>query len=191
LEYAEQHNIAVNTLIYQHFPSFTADDFNEYKLPVSVGRKVLQKQFSNPDKDSRGAWMAVSLLSTSLKANPDFNFDIINPLTKQVYQRNGKTWKYSKEHIEILDADNRIIWSTRKNAHVSYKMYQFEIPAPEMFRKIITLHPDTRNGMVEMAASIGVNKQDIMRAYIPFLYDKLCTVVSKSKRKYTRKSKAA
>ena len=72
-----------------------------------LGEKRTEKAdgFKNPDKDSRGPWRESNIKSTTKPIEDSFT--IIDPNTGKKYTN---TWAFSKESLEKMIAENRILW---------------------------------------------------------------------------------
>ena len=64
--------------------------------------------FKNPDNDPRGPWRESNIKSTTIPKNKAFTIE--NPKTGKKYTN---TWAFSKETLEKMISENRIIWKPK------------------------------------------------------------------------------
>ncbi|MBE6457942.1 MAG: site-specific DNA-methyltransferase [Alphaproteobacteria bacterium] len=77
-------------------------------------------KFSNPDNDPRGAWKADNMKST-VSTNV---FSITDPNTGNVFTKN---WAFSKESIDKMIAENKIIWPSSSDGTPRQKRFMNEM----------------------------------------------------------------
>ena len=74
-----------------------------------VPRKT--EQYKNPDNDPRGPWASANMAGlATADARPNLHYDLINPQTGINYGRPTKGWRYDRNTMARLIAENRIIW---------------------------------------------------------------------------------
>jgi len=69
-------------------------------------------KYQNPDNDPRGSWMSDNLtgLAGPLE-RPNLHYDLVDPRSGKKYPPHPtRGWIYSKEKLDILIKENRIIW---------------------------------------------------------------------------------
>lgn len=82
-------------------------------------RDEIKDGFKNPDNDPRGPWRESNIKSTTKSL--DQAFTIIDPNTGREYTN---TWAFSKESIEKMIDDGRILW---KDSLPKQKEFMFEM----------------------------------------------------------------
>ena len=77
-----------------------------------LGKDKDKAKYRNPDNDPRGPWASIDLSGLAdASRRPNLHFDIIDPKTGNVYPPNpNRGWSKSKETIEKMIAENRILW---------------------------------------------------------------------------------
>ena len=83
------------------------------------GEKRDDSQFSNPDNDPRGAWKADNMKST---VSPNI-FTIVDPYTGNKFTKN---WAFSKESLEKMIKENKIIWPANATGTPRQKRFKSE-----------------------------------------------------------------
>jgi adenine-specific DNA-methyltransferase len=84
------------------------------------------KDYKNPDNDSRGVWTSGSILATTYSEKGVF--EIIAPNGKKHYPPQGRCWRFSKEKIKELLEDNRLFFGLNGNNVPRIKRFLFEMP---------------------------------------------------------------
>lgn len=86
-------------------------------------------KYANPDNDSRGPWISMSLLgSADARSRPTLFYEITDPQTGNTYLPSSKhSWRYSKEKIQSLIDDGRVIWPKSPSGQPRQKRYFSEI----------------------------------------------------------------
>jgi len=84
------------------------------------GEKRNLHDFSNPDNDPRGLWKADNMKSTTSTNS----FSIVNPKTGESYM---KPWAFSKETIQQMIAQDKIIWPDRPDGTPRQKKFLSEM----------------------------------------------------------------
>ena len=77
-----------------------------------LGKEKDKTKYRNSDNDPRGPWASIDLSGLAdASRRPNLHFDIIDPKTGNVYPPNpNRGWSKSKETIERMIAENRILW---------------------------------------------------------------------------------
>jgi adenine-specific DNA-methyltransferase len=99
------------------------ENFNRNLLPR---KEKHNKDYSNPDNDSRGLWTSGSLLATTFSEKGVFA--IIAPNGKVHLPPKGRCWRFSKERIKELIDDNRIWFGKDGNNVPRIKRFLSEMP---------------------------------------------------------------
>lgn len=124
------------------------------------GREIDKSKYSNPDNDPRGPWASVDLSGLATKEQrPNLHYDIVDPKTGNVYPPNpNRGWSKSKEKIEQMIAEGRIIFPTRPDGRPREKKFLAEIQKEETsFSSILEseLVGYTTNGTREVTELFG------------------------------------
>lgn len=88
----------------------------DHEYVLCYGQKLrgcLRKteQYTNPDNDPRGAWTSANMAGlTTADARPNLHYDLIDPETGINYGRPTKGWRYDRNTMARLIAENRILW---------------------------------------------------------------------------------
>jgi adenine-specific DNA-methyltransferase len=100
---AETHN---HILVYRREDAFRPNllERNEKQLA----------NYNNPDKDSRGPWLAAPLTRAEFRER-DF-YPLINPAGKSCLPPKGSSWRRPPEKMKWLQEDNRIWWGKKGEA---------------------------------------------------------------------------
>lgn len=155
------------------FPSFTDAQFRANHVPRRPG----PKRAVNPDRDVRGSWIPEPLrMKNGLKITPEMKYDLVNKQTGDVYPCPSTGWKYPQEVVDTLDIEGKILWPTRKNGKVAYKRFLYDFAAyeqKESARTCITLYPTLYTKLQEQAERLGVEKFEVLRAFVKYLARKL------------------
>lgn len=85
-------------------------------------------QYSNPDNDKRGPWQSANMVGLlDEKQRPNLHFDLINPITSIKYGKPRMGWRYDKNTIQKLIAENRIIWPKLASGRPRKKQFLNEL----------------------------------------------------------------
>ena len=111
-----------------------------------------ETKFSNPDNDNRGPWMSRSLLGLATRdQRPNLHYEIIDPATNRRFLPSSSTgWRYSREKMDQLIADNCILFPKKASGRPREKKFRKDMQAEYIaFRSIIDgVH--TANGTQEI-----------------------------------------
>lgn len=120
-----------------------------------VGRD--ESKFSNPDNDSRGDWMSRSILGLATRdQRPNLHYDVLEPGTGRSFPPNPSTgWRYSKERMNELIAEGRILFPKSDSGQPREKKFRKEMKSDFIaFRSIIDdVH--TADGTQEIRTLFG------------------------------------
>ena len=116
-----------------------------------------ESKFSNPDDDPRGDWMSRSILGLATQdQRPNLHYDILEPETGRAFPPNPSTgWRYSKERMNELIAEGRILFPKKDDGRPREKKFRKEMKSDFIaFRSIIDgVH--TADGTQEIRALFG------------------------------------
>jgi len=99
-----------------------------------------ESKFSNPDNDPRGLWMSRSILGLATKEQrPNLHYDLFDPKTGHRFPPNPSTgWRYSRERMNELVAEGRILFPPKANGRPREKKFRSEMQSDLIaFRTII------------------------------------------------------
>ena len=82
------------------------------------------EQYSNPDHDPRGDWTSSNMVGLATReSRPNLHFDLINPETGINYGCPSRGWRYDRERMAELIADDRILWPARTQGRPRVKVF--------------------------------------------------------------------
>jgi adenine-specific DNA-methyltransferase len=90
------------------------------------GRERDITKYKNPDNDPRGPWMSRSILGLATAVQrPNLHYDLVDPKTGRVYPCAPATgWRYSKETMNNLIDDGRILFPKNSTGRPREKVFQ-------------------------------------------------------------------
>jgi len=93
------------------------------------GKKIDKSKYSNPDNDPRGLWASIDLSVQESKENrPNHFFEIINPITGNVYPANPKrVWAKNRLIIEQMINEKRILFPSSPTGRPREKKFLTEL----------------------------------------------------------------
>ena len=118
-----------------------------------------ESKFANPDNDPRGEWMSRSILGLATRdQRPNLHYDVVDPGTGRVFPPNPSTgWRYSKEKMQELISEGRILFPTKDDGRPREKKFRSEMRSEFIaFRSIIDdVH--TADGTQEIRSLFGAD----------------------------------
>lgn len=85
-------------------------------------------QYKNPDNDPRGPWTSANMAGIlDAEQRPNCHYDLIDPNTGINYGRPKMGWRYDKNTMKRLIAENRILWPTNPEGRPRKKSFLSEI----------------------------------------------------------------
>ncbi|MBV9848851.1 MAG: site-specific DNA-methyltransferase [Armatimonadetes bacterium] len=85
-------------------------------------------KYTNPNNDPRGAWASDNLVGLATKEQrPNLHYELVNPATGIPYPCPEAGWRYSKETMARLIAENRIIWPPKPTGRPRFRRYQNDL----------------------------------------------------------------
>ena len=85
-------------------------------------------QYKNPDNDPRGPWTSANMAGIlDAEQRPNCHYDLIDPNTGINYGRPKMGWRYDKNTMKRLIAENRILWPTTPEGRPRKKSFLSEI----------------------------------------------------------------
>ena len=93
------------------------------------GKEKDYKNYSNPDNDPRGIWTTGDLtVGMNGDARPNQYYDLIDPKTGKIYPPNyNRVWSYTKDSMEKLIAEGRVIFPEDTNKRPMLKRFAAEL----------------------------------------------------------------
>lgn len=93
-----------------------------------LGTSRKSDSYSNPDNDPRGAWASSNMAGLKDEASrPNLHYDLINPKTQINYGRPKMGWRYDKNTMAKLIAEDRIIWPESEVGRPRRKVFLSDI----------------------------------------------------------------
>ena len=129
------------------------------------GRVIDTSKYKNPDNDPRGDWASIDLsgLATA-DQRPNLHYDIVDPKTGHTYSPNpNRGWSKSKERIEKMIEEGRILFPSKPNGRPREKKFLSELQSS--VTGISTWLPSqvsvyTTNGTREVSSLFGAKVFD-------------------------------
>ena len=86
------------------------------------------EQYTNPDNDPRGPWTSANMAGlATAEQRPNLHYDLINPETGINYGRPTKGWRYDRNTMARLIAENRILWPPTPTGRPRKKQFLSEL----------------------------------------------------------------
>lgn len=122
----------------------------DYRALKGSDRNV--SAYKNPDDDPRGDWTSANMVGMlSENQRPNCHYDLINPATGINYGKPKMGWRYDKNTMSQLIAEDRILWPTSEDGRPRRKVFLNELSGSLAgFSSIIGLDIYTRNGTLEI-----------------------------------------
>ena len=139
----------------------------DHEYVLCYGRRIRGserklEQYSNPDNDERGDWVSgnmVGLLPEDKR--PNCHFDLINPETGINYGKPKLGWRYDRNTMNRLIAEQRIIWPPSPDGRPRRKVFLNELKNSYTgYSSIIGKDVYTRNGTIEVESLFGFRAFD-------------------------------
>lgn len=100
------HNFAT---VIEHVLAYSKSD--AFQVNLLPRTKEANSRYSNPDNDPRGKWMTSRLYGPATpQERPNLCYKITNPKTGKSTVPTAHAWRYSQEHYEQLQRENRLYW---------------------------------------------------------------------------------
>lgn len=121
------------------------------------GCKRKTEQYKNPDNDSRGPWTSANMAGlATAEARPNLHYDLIDPNTGINYGRPTKGWRYDRNTMAHLIAENRILWPPTPTGRPRKKQFLSELTTEYTgYSSIIGDEFFTRDGTNEQMQIFG------------------------------------
>lgn len=97
-------------------------------LRALKGGERKTEQYSNPDNDPRGPWASANMVGLlPAEQRPNCHYDLIDPQTGINYGKPEMGWRYDKNTMAKLIAENRILWPATATGRPRKKSFLSEI----------------------------------------------------------------
>ncbi len=93
------------------------------------GKERDESKYSNPDSDSRGAWMSRSMLGlANREQRPNLHYPITDPETENIFEAPENTgWRYSKERMNSMIQEGRVLFPKKPTGRPREKKFRSEL----------------------------------------------------------------
>ncbi|MDI1229686.1 MAG: site-specific DNA-methyltransferase [Methylobacter sp.] len=119
-------------------------------------------KYSNPDNDPRGVWTSANMVGlATADRRPNLHYDLINPSTLVNYGRPEMGWRYDRNTMAKLIAEDRILWPTSIDGRPRKKAFLSDLTSD--FTGVSTIIGDnifTRNGTSDVDGLFGFRIMD-------------------------------
>ena len=124
-------------------------------------------QYSNPDNDTRGDWASGNMVGlATAEARPNLHFDLIDPLTEVNYGCPSRGWRYDRQRVAELIAENRILWPEKPEGRPRVKVFLRDLKSRFTgFSSIVGDGIFTRNGTREIEDIFGSREFEFPKSY--------------------------
>ena len=121
-----------------------------------------EAKFSNPDNDPHGDWMSRSILGLATKEQrPNLHYAIVDPKTTHSFLPPANTgWRYSRERMQALIADGRILFPSNADGRPREKKFKADLLAGHMSFPSIIDDVFTAHGTAEVRELFGFDAFD-------------------------------
>ncbi|AVX87477.1 site-specific DNA-methyltransferase [Pseudomonas koreensis] len=118
--------------------------------------------YSNPDGDSRGDWTSANMVGlATADRRPNLHYDLIDPATGINYGRPPMGWRYDRNTMAKLIAENKILWPAASDGRPRKKAFVQELGSEQTgYSSIIGKDIYTRNGTSDIEALFGSRVMD-------------------------------
>ena len=118
--------------------------------------------YSNPDGDPRGDWTSANMVGlATADRRPNLHYDLIDPATGINYGCPPMGWRYDRNTMAKLIAENRILWPAASDGRPRRKAFVAELGSEQTgFSSIIGKDIYTRNGTSDIEALFGKRVMD-------------------------------
>ena len=121
------------------------------------GDKRKDNTYKNPDNDPRGPWASANMAGLlPADQRPNCHYDLVNPNTGINYGKPKMGWRYDKNTMAKLIADNRILWPDNPKGRPRRKVFLSELKDNlPGYSSIVATDIYTRNGTKELDELFG------------------------------------
>ena len=129
----------------------------DHEYIVAYGNKIRGSQrnvdqYSNPDGDPRGEWSSANMVGiATADRRPNLHYDLINPATGINYGCPDMGWRYDKNTMARLIAEDRILWPDTADGRPRRKAFLSELESEFTgFSTVIGENLFTRDGTADI-----------------------------------------
>jgi len=119
-------------------------------------------KYYNPDNDPRGIWTSANMVGlATADRRPNLHYDLINPSTGVNYGRPEMGWRYDRNTMARLIAENCILWPNSNEGRPRRKVFLSDLGSD--FTGLSTIIGDgvfTRNGTSDIDVLFGFRAMD-------------------------------
>lgn len=101
----------------------------DHEYIVCYGNKIRgsardRSQYTNPDGDPRGDWTSANMVGiATADRRPNLHYDLIHPLTGKNYGCPDMGWRYDRNTMARLIAEDRILWPSNDDGRPRRKAF--------------------------------------------------------------------
>ena len=120
------------------------------------------EQYQNPDNDPRGPWTSANMVGlANAEARPNLHYDLIDPSTGINYGKPAKGWRYDKNTMSRLIAEDRILWPASSTGRPRKKQFLSELSSDHTgYSSVIGENFFTRDSSIEQSKIWGTARFD-------------------------------
>lgn len=119
-------------------------------------------KYSNPDNDPRGVWTSANMVGlATADRRPNLHYDLINSSTGVNYGRPDMGWRYDRNTMAKLIAEDRILWPLSTDGRPRKKAFLSDLTSD--FTGVSTIIGEnifTRNGTSDVDGLFGFRVMD-------------------------------
>ncbi|MGZ8238421.1 MAG: site-specific DNA-methyltransferase [Methylobacter sp.] len=119
-------------------------------------------KYSNPDNDPRGVWTSANMVGlATADRRPNLHYDLINSSTGVNYGRPDMGWRYDRNTMAKLIAEDRILWPMSTEGRPRKKAFLSDLTSD--FTGVSTIIGEnifTRNGTSDVDGLFGFRIMD-------------------------------
>lgn len=141
-----------------------AKNIDRVKFNLLPRNERMNARYKNPDNDPRGPWTSGDSLRKEYREYA--YYEIITPSGRKVIPPPGTSWRFNKEEIPQLIADNRLWFGKNGNGVPRIKRFLFEVKQG-VIPQTIWLHTDVGNTQEAKKEVIKFNSDDIFETPKP------------------------
>lgn len=111
-----------------------------------------RSQYSNPDGDLRGDWASANMVGiATADRRPNLHYDLVDPATGLIYCCPDMGWRYERNTMAKLIAENRILWPASPDGRPRRKAFINELDSDYTgFSTIVGEGVFTRDGTADI-----------------------------------------